>query len=176
MSTKTFRTAALAASAAAFALLVTACGDDAETTATPQNAPSAAPSAPAGSSAASVDGKALEATFDTTCAEQGDTLALALTDNANGAYGQLTVSATITGGDTVQAVGIAGTKGGDSGNPYTVGYGNGLPGGSAKVTKDGNTFTVTGEGVGAVDLTNPLAGPSSATFDITFACSDIVGA
>lgn len=176
MSTTTFRTtAAVAASAAVLALLVTACGDDAESPATPQDAPSAAPVAPGGKSAASVDGKALEATFDTTCAKQGDTLALALTDNANGAYGQLTVSATITG-DTVQAVGIAGTKAGDSGTPYAVGYGNGQPGGSAKLTKDGNTFTVTGEGVGAVDLTNPLAGPSTATFDITFACSDIVGA
>ncbi|MBF6356609.1 lipoprotein LpqH [Nocardia higoensis] len=171
----TFRTAALAASAAALALLVTACGDDAETTATPQNGPSAGPTAPANGSAASVDGKVLEATFDTTCAKQGDTLALALTDNANGAYGQLSVSATITG-DTVQAVGIAGTKGGASGAPYAVGYGNGQPGGSAKLTKDGNTFKVTGEGVGALDLTNPMAGPSTATFDITFACSDIVGA
>src|SRR5690606_16240030 len=104
MSTKTFRTAALAASAAALALLVTACGDDAESTATPQNGPSAAPTAPAGGSAAGVDGKALDATFVTTCAKQGDTLALALTDNANSTYGQLSVSATITGGDTVQAV------------------------------------------------------------------------
>ncbi|MBF6362787.1 lipoprotein LpqH [Nocardia farcinica] len=165
------------ASAAALALLVSACGDDTETAAptTSATTSAAAPAAPAGKSAAAVDGKALDAGFETTCAKQGDTLALALTDNNNATYGQLTVSATVTG-DTVQAVGIAGSKGGSAGMPYALGYGNGQPGGSAKLAKDGNTFTITGEGVGAPDMTNPLAGPSTATFEITFACTDIVGA
>ncbi|MBH0778646.1 lipoprotein LpqH [Nocardia bovistercoris] len=179
-TTSRFATAAVAATAAAFALFVTGCSDDSGSTATPASTPKASSqaatpaAAPGGKSAAAVDGKALDGKFDTTCAKQGNTLALALTDTANGTYGQLSVSATVVG-DTVQAVGIAGSKGGSNGLPYAVGYGNGQPGGSAKLVKDGNTFKVTGEGVGAPDMTNPLAGPSTAKFDITFACSTIVG-
>ncbi|WP_431954033.1 lipoprotein LpqH [Nocardia lijiangensis] len=179
MNAKYFRIGTAAIAAVALTGFLTACGDDSakSSPATSQQTTAAAPAGPAsGKSAALVDGKALTGTFDTTCAKQGDTLALALTDNNNAAYGQLTISATITGADTVQAVGIAGSKGGSSGLPYAVGYGNGQPGGSAKVVKDGNTYKVTGEGVGAPDLTNPLAGPSTSTFDITFACSTIVGA
>ncbi|MGV9301571.1 lipoprotein LpqH [Amycolatopsis sp. NPDC003676] len=80
-------------------------------------------------------------------------------------------SATVEG-DAVQAVAIGGTQGGSNGLPYAVGYGNGQPGGSAKLAKDGNTFRITGEGVSA-DMTNPLAGPTTAKFDITFACTTI---
>ncbi|WP_067477998.1 lipoprotein LpqH [Nocardia amamiensis] len=177
MNTIRFASAALAASAAVV-LLVTGCSDDASSSPVAP-APSSAepgPGAPAGKSIASVEGKALEAKFITTCAKQGGTLALALTDTDNAAYGNLSVSATITDADTVQAVAIAGSKGGDNGLPYAVGFGNGMPGGSAKVVKDGNTYKVTGEGVGAPDLTNPLAGPKTSKFDITFACSSIVGA
>ncbi|WP_067702966.1 lipoprotein LpqH [Nocardia jejuensis] len=188
MTTKQIRfTSAAFAATAAMALLVTGCSssDDSSSSST-SAAPastgsastgSAAPgtTASSGKSSATVDGKALDAKFDTTCAKQGDTLALALTDTGNATYGQLSVSATITGSDTVQAVGIAGSKGGSNGMPYAVGYGNGAAGGSAKVTKSGNTYTVTGEGVGAPDLTNPTAGVKNSTFDITFACSTIVG-
>ncbi|GEM31457.1 hypothetical protein NN3_24640 [Nocardia neocaledoniensis NBRC 108232] len=164
--------AALAASAAATALFVTGCSDDSGSTATPSSTGSAAPAPAAGKSAASVDGKAFDAKFETTCAKQGNTLALALTDLANATYGNLSVSASIEG-DTVQAVAIAGSQGGSNGLPYAVGYGNGQPGGSATLTKDGNTFKVTGEGVSAPDMTNPLAGPATAKFDITFACTTI---
>ncbi|WP_342800559.1 lipoprotein LpqH [Nocardia sp. No.11] len=163
--------AALAASAAATALFVTGCSDSG-TSSTPSSTGSAAPAPAAGKSTASVDGKEFAAKFDTTCAKQGGTLALALTDLANATYGNLSVSASVEG-DTVQAVAIAGTQGGSNGLPYAVGYGNGQPGGSAKLAKDGNTFRITGEGVSAPDLTNPLAGPATAKFDITFACTTI---
>ncbi|MEV0249608.1 lipoprotein LpqH [Nocardia sp. NPDC050712] len=170
-------TAAVLAATSALALGLTACGDDAKSSnPTPADKPAtSAAQAPAGKSAATVDGKALTAAFDTTCAKQGGILALALTDNNNAAHGQLTVSATISG-DTVQAVGIAGSKGGANGLPYAVGYGNGQVGGSAKLVKDGNTYKVTGEGVGTPDMTNPMAGAPAAKFDITFACTTIVGA
>ncbi|MFD8243869.1 MULTISPECIES: lipoprotein LpqH [unclassified Nocardia] len=174
MNTTSLRIAAAAIAAAAAVGVLTGCGDSKGSS--PAAPSSAQPAAPAGKSVASVDGKAFDAKFDTTCAKQGGTLALALTDTANSAYGNLSVSATITDANTVQAVAIAGSKGGDNGLPYAVGFGNGMPGGSAKVVKDGNTFKVTGEGVGAPDLTNPLAGPKTSKFDITFACSSIVGA
>ena len=155
--------------AAAVALLVSGCSDTGD-----NSGGGSSEQSPAGASAAAVDGKALDANFDATCAKQGDTLALALADTGNATYGDLAVSATITGTDTVQAVGIAGSKGGSNGLPYALGFGQGMPGGSAKVVKDGDTYTVTGEGVGAPDMSNPTA-PSSAKFDITFACSTVVG-
>ena len=158
--------------AAAVALLVSGCSDTSDNSGGGGSDQTAA--SPAGASAAAVDGKALDANFDATCAKQGDTLALALADTGNATYGDLAVSATITGTDTVQAVGIAGSKGGSNGLPYALGFGQGMPGGSAKVVKDGDTYTVTGEGVGAPDMSNPTA-PSSAKFDITFACSTVVG-
>ncbi|UGT62444.1 lipoprotein LpqH [Nocardia asteroides] len=165
--------ATTAAAAAALALLVTGCSDN--STDNPAPTSKAAPAAPsAGNSTAKVDGTTVDARFDTTCAKQGGTLALALTDLNNTTYGNFSVSATLQGEDTVQAVAIAGTKGGNSGTPYAVGYGAGAPGGSAKVTKNGTTYTVTGEGVGGVDLTNPLAGPKNIPFEITFACTTVV--
>ncbi|MEV6770022.1 lipoprotein LpqH [Nocardia sp. NPDC051030] len=185
MNTKSIRLASTAfAATAAVALLVTGCSND---NGSSSSSTSAAPgsSAPAnnapgttashvGKSSASVDGVALDAKFETTCVKQGGTLALALTDTANATYGQLSVSATVSG-DTVTAVGIAGSKGGSNGMPYAVGYGNGQQGGSAKLTKNGDTYTITGEGVGAPDMSNPLAGVKNSKFDITFACSSIVG-
>lgn len=135
---------------------------------------SATASSPAGGSSASVDGAALTAKFTTTCAKQGGVLALSLTDTDNATYGNLAVSATVSG-DNVTAVGIAGNKGGSNGLPYALGYGQGVPGGSASVKVNGTTYHVTGEGVGAPDLTNPTAAPPQKKFDITFACSTIVG-
>jgi lipoprotein LpqH len=175
--TACFGTAGIAA--VAFSLILTGCSDTPKNTsastsaAAPAGPASAAPSG-SGASAASVDGKALAAKFDTTCAQQGGVLALALTDLANATYGNLSVSASVTG-TTVQAVGIAGSKGGSSGLPYALGYGKGAPGGSAALAKSGNTFHLTGEGVGMPDPTNPTGGVKTAKFDITFACSTVVG-
>ncbi|AYF76378.1 hypothetical protein D7D52_23980 [Nocardia yunnanensis] len=188
MNSKPIRlTTAVLAATAATALLVTGCSssndNNAKSTTTAATATSAASSAAPGTTAApaggnssvSVDGKAITAKFDTNCAKQGGNLALALSDQGNATYGTLTASATITGDNTVQAVGIAGTKGGSNGAPYALGFGNGMPGGSATVTKSGNTYTVSGEGVGGVDMSNPMAGPKNEKFEIVFACSTVVG-
>lgn len=180
MSTTPIRlcTAAVAASAA-LALTLTGCGGSpkasAPSPAAPAPASPATSAAAAGASTVSVDGKAVSGTFTTTCVNQGGMLALALTDTGNSAYGNLAVSATVANGSTVQAVGITGSKGGSSGLPYAVGYGKGAPGGSASVTKSGNTFRVTGEGVGTPDPGNPMAGVKNSKFDITFACQNVIG-
>ncbi len=161
---------AVATVALAGGLFLTACGSsDDKPSATAVPAPVSG-----GASSATVDGKKLAEKFTTTCAKQGGLIALALNDPGNATYGELAVSATLSNESTVQAVGIAGSKGGANGLPYAVGYGQGAPGGSAKVTKDGNTFRVSGEGVGAPDLTNPTA-PKSSKFEIVFACDKIVG-
>lgn len=179
MNTKSIRLTTAIAAVAATALALTGCSDNSGSS--PTSSASSAPAAPgtaspSGKSTAAVDGKALDAKFETTCVKQGDTLALALTDTANSTYGQLSVSATLTGDNTVQAVGIAGSKGGDNGLPYAIGFGNGMPGGSAEVVKSGGTYTISGEGVGTPDMANPLAGAKNSKFEITFACSTIVGA
>jgi lipoprotein LpqH len=184
MNVKSIRlaTAATAVGVAALAAALTGCSDSkpaGQAASSPASAPASAPAAPgggaAGKSAVSVDGKTLAGNFETTCAEQGGVLALALTDNGNSTYGQLAVGATVAGTSTVQAVGITGSKGGSTGLPYAVGFGKGLPGGSAKVVQTGNTYHVTGEGVSAPDPANPTAGPKTSAFDITFACSTVVG-
>ncbi|MBF6171921.1 lipoprotein LpqH [Nocardia blacklockiae] len=175
MNSKQIRRTAAALAVAGLSVFAAACGDDSPTAApSPTQATAAPTQAAGGRSAALVDGKALDGKFETTCAKQGGVLALALTDIDNATYGRLSVSATLTDDHTVQAVGIAGSKGGSSGMPYAVGYGNGQPGGSATVVKDGNTYKVTGEGVAAPDMSNPLAAPATAKFDLTFACTTVV--
>ncbi len=173
--------AGLAASAA-LAPALTGCSSSPQTStpspvaaspAHPGTATSAA-TAP-GASPLSVDGRTVSANFSTTCVNQGGLIALALTDTGNATFGNLAVSATVSGGNSVQAVGITGSKGGSSGLPYAIGFGKGAPGGSASVTKNGNTFRVTGKGVGTPDPGNPLAGAKSSKFDITFACPSVVG-
>ncbi|RMI33996.1 lipoprotein LpqH [Nocardia stercoris] len=182
MNATTIRRVTVAAVAAAtLALASTACNSGSTPSAAPTSAAagsSAAPAAPggaapSGTSSVSLDGKALTGNFETTCAKTGGTIALSIDDAANSAYGNLAVSATVDG-TTVTAVAIAGTKGGANGVPLAVGYGKGAPGGSAKVSVTGKTYHVTGEGVGTPDLTNPTAVKTDA-FDITFACTDIVG-
>lgn len=165
---------ALAASAG-LVLALTGCSSSSSTApATSATHPSTAATAP-GSSTLSVDGKSVSGTFTTTCVNQSGLLALALTDTGNTTYGNLAVSATVSGGNSVQAVGITGSKGGSSSLPYAIGFGKGLPGGSASVTKSGNTFHVTGEGVGTPDPSNPMAQVKSSKFDITFACPTVIG-
>ncbi|MBJ8341823.1 lipoprotein LpqH [Antrihabitans sp. YC3-6] len=168
-------TSAAAAALCSIALVggLAACGSDDKSSDTTTSATTSAEAAggSGGASAVSVGGKEWTGEFATTCAKQGDTLALALADNANETYGTLGISATVSGEDKVTAVLIGGTKGGSGGLPYALGFGQGLAGGSATVSKDGDTYTVTGEGVGA-DLTDPS---KTTPFDITFACESIAG-
>ena len=148
-----------------------ACGSDDKSDSDTATTSAAAAGGSDGASAVSVGGTEWTGNFTTTCAKQGDTLALALADNANETYGTLGISATVSGEDKVTAVLIGGTKGGSGGLPYALGFGQGLSGGSATVSKDGDSYTVTGEGVGA-DLTDPT---KTTAFDITFACESVAG-
>ena len=165
-------TAALCFSAALIGGL-SACGDDkkddskaADTTSAAAAATGDKTDAPSGSkSSVTVDGKAWTGTFTTVCAKQGDLLALTIADPAGDATKG--ASATVKSDDTVSAVGIGNVASGG------LGYAEGAPGGSAKLTKDGKTYTVTGEATG-VDLANPLE-PKKSTYELVFACDTIVG-
>nr|WP_251012566.1 lipoprotein LpqH [Rhodococcus erythropolis] len=46
------------------------------------------------------------------------------------------------------------------------------PAGLPVPSKDGNTFVVTGEGIGARDKGNPT---ETSSFEITFACESVIG-
>ena len=116
--------------------------------------------------------KTLDAKFETKCAKDGGTTVMTLLDAENPTYGMLTVSAIVDESGTVQTAGIAGSEGGSNGLPYTAGYAPGLPGGSASAKQNGNTFVVTGEGIGARDKGNPT---ETSSFEITFACESIIG-
>ena len=118
-----------------------------------------------GTSSVTVDGKKWAGTLTATCAKQGDTLALAIADPSGDATKG--AGASIKGDDTVQAVAVGdASKGG-------AGYAPGTPGAKASVTKDGNTYTVTGVAV-SVDMANPTK-PKNVDFTIVFACDTVVG-
>ncbi|MFE5876980.1 lipoprotein LpqH [Rhodococcus sp. NPDC056506] len=159
---------AFAATIAAVALFASACGSDSDKTGSDKPAAGASSAA----SSVTVGGKALDATFETKCAKDGGTTVMTLLDAENPTYGMLTVSAIVDESGTVQTAGIAGSEGGSNGLPYTAGFAPGLPGGSATAKQDGNTFVVTGEGIGARDKGNPT---ETSSFEITFACESIIG-
>jgi len=159
---------AVAATIAAVALFTAACGSDSDKTDSEKTATGAS----SATSSVSVGGKALDAKFETKCAKDGGTTVMTLLDAENATYGVLTDSAIIDESGTVQTAGIAGSEGGSNGLPYTAGFAPGLPGGSASAKQDGNTFVVTGEGIGARDGSNPT---ETSSFEITFACESVIG-
>lgn len=159
---------AVAATLAAVALFASACGSDSDKTDSDKSAAGAS----SATSSATVGRKTLDAKFETKCAKDGGTTVMTLLDAENPTYGMLTVSAIVDESGTVQTAGIAGSEGGSNGLPYTAGYAPGLPGGSASAKQDGNTFVVTGEGIGARDKGNPT---ETSSFEITFACESIIG-
>ena len=152
---------------------LSACGDDkkddskaADTTSAAAATTGAKTDTASGSkSSVTVDGKAWTGSFSTACAKQGDLLALTIADLSGDATKG--ASATIKSDDTVSAVGIGNVASGG------LGYAEGAPGGSAKLEKDGKTYTVTGEATG-VDLANPLE-PKKSTYELVFVCDTIVG-
>ena len=119
----------------------------------------------AGKSSVKVDGTAWEGNYSSKCTKVGDTTALSIYEASGDA--RKGGGATINGADTVVSVGLGESSSG-------LGYSLGAPGvAPAKVVKDGNTFTVTGEAFGA-DLANPTQ-PKKSTFEIVFACDAVTG-
>ncbi|MEO6473190.1 MAG: lipoprotein LpqH [Aeromicrobium sp.] len=142
------------------------CGSSkSDTKSTTTDTKTSAPASGGGSSSVVVDGKKWTGNFTTSCAKQGDTLALAIADPSGDATKG--AGATIKGDNTVQAVAVGdATKGG-------AGYAAGTPGGKASVAKDGDTYTVSGVAI-SVDMADPTA-QKKVNFKIVFACESIVG-
>lgn len=112
-----------------------------------------------GSYEATVDGKAIEVDDPTiVCQEAAGMMNLAVGSGNAGLSAQLTV------GDapTVKAVGMM------DGDGNAVAYAEGSPMGSAQVTKDGDTYTVTGEGI-VTDINNPMS-METKPFELKITC------
>ena len=114
-----------------------------------------------GEASVTVDGKALELTSkQVVCTENGGKTIIAI-GNGSGTAG---IGATLTTGDNpeVETVGLGATNG------VALGWARGVPGGDAKVTKNGKTYDITGN-VPAVDMSNPTA-MNKKSFEIKVTC------
>ncbi|MDJ1371992.1 lipoprotein LpqH [Gulosibacter molinativorax] len=116
----------------------------------------------AGSAEVIIDGETIDIPNpNVQCGESGDTFAIAVTspDLAEGT----TFGALLTAGDspTVSTVALAQSDG------VSVAYTEGT-GGAAEVTVDGNTYTISGSGMG-VDATDP-ASAGDVEFSFTVTC------
>lgn len=119
-----------------------------------------------GASSITVDGTKWDGNYTTTCAKLGDILTLTLADvDGTASKG---VAITLNGDGSVDAVALGDpTSGGIAAKPS-------IPnGGTAEVSNDGNTYTITGEAVG-IDLANPTE-PTKSEYEVVVACETILG-
>lgn len=118
---------------------------------------SATAAAGKGTAKVTVDGKDQSITGDIGCSTSGETVAISIGDQSKGLVG-----ATLQGSD-VQTVGII-----LDGKPLA--YTKGVPGGDAKLSKDGSKYNISGNLTGMPDMSNPMAGPSTHPFTMEVTC------
>lgn len=126
---------------------------------------SAAQVATGGSTTVTVEGQDLAGLdLDTvTCVKAGGKINVA--SGAIGGQQGLGVVMTDEATPKVESVGLV-----VDGNALAVASMGGASTGSADVSVDGNTYTITGEATGA-DMANPMAGMISKKFEITVSCN-----
>ncbi|MDR3659998.1 MAG: lipoprotein LpqH [Mycobacterium sp.] len=155
-----------AAGAAILAVGLTGCSKDKSSSSGSSATASASASVPgggntsagAGTAKVTIDGKAQDVQGQIGCTTAGGNVVIAI-GNATGGLG-----VTLTDADppVVKTVGL-GNVGGTA-----LGYTEGAPGGDAKATKDGKTYTITGTATG-VDMANPME-PAKKPFEIDVTC------
>ncbi len=143
------------------------CGEDnksSATTETMETATAGTATATAGASNAKVvvDGQEQNIQGQVACTTTGDTVNIAIGDATTGIGAVLSN----TQPPDVMSVGLGNVSG------VTLGYGQGVPEGvnqsNAEATKDGNTYKITGTGMG-VDPANPLQ-PVYKSFEMNVTC------
>lgn len=152
--------------AAGTAMLV-GCSDDKATTSESTAAESAQTAAAdaGGQTEVKVDGADL-AGLDlnsVTCVKQGGKINVA--SGAIGGQQGLGIVMTDEATPVVESLGMV-----VDGNALAVANAMGAKSGSAEVTVDGDSYTITGEAVGA-DMANPMAGMITKPFTVTVTCS-----
>ena len=116
-----------------------------------------------GKAKVTVDGKDQNIQGTIACVTQGDTVNIAIGDTAAGST--TGISAQVTTGDSPTVKNVAlGTVDGIA-LAYTPGTGQG----NAEAKKDGKTYTISGNAVGA-DMSNPMAGMQTKPFQIEVTC------
>lgn len=150
-------------------MLLMACSDNNSSNKGSASATATAPSnvavSSSGKTSVKVDGNDLPGLDlnSVTCVKQGDTINIA----SAAIGGQQGLGVVMTNGQPpkVQSLGMV-----VDGNALAVADNMGVKSGSAEVTVEGNTYTITGEAAGA-DMKNPMAGMISKKFAITVTCS-----
>jgi ipoprotein LpqH len=112
-----------------------------------------------GSAKVTVDGQDQSVSGKIACGTQGNTVSMTVGDPT--AQNAVTAQVTTDNPPVVNTVHI----GGASGQGLTMGPGMG----DATATKDGNTYKITGH-VGAVDMSNPMAGVQTKPFTMEISC------
>lgn len=148
-----------AASMAIAAIALSGCSSNASKKSAPSG--SSEPSAETNSHASKVviDGKDQNIQGTTVCTTVAGTVNIAIGAATTG------IGAVLTDGNppTVKSVGLGNVNG------VTLGYTAGVGQGNAAVTKNGNTYTITGKATG-VDMANPMQ-PVTKSFEIEANCS-----
>ncbi|WP_439029662.1 lipoprotein LpqH [Gordonia terrae] len=139
--------------AAAVAVALTACGSD--------DSSSSSSGSTDAEASVTVDGKELELSDKTVgCTDTAGKVTIGI-GSGSGTSG---IGVVLTSGDSpeVESVGLGSLDG------VTLGYQKGAGQGSAEVTKDGDTYTVSGEASG-IDLANPTQ-PVTKAYEIKVTC------
>ncbi|WP_183473617.1 lipoprotein LpqH [Mycolicibacterium iranicum] len=153
---------------AAGAALVVGCSDDKGSTAassSSENTQASAEASSGGKTEVKVDGADL-AGLDlnsVTCVKQGGKINVA--SGAIGGQQGLGIVMTDEATPVVESLGMV-----VDGNALAVTNAMGAKSGAAEVTVDGESYTITGEAVGA-DMSNPMAGMITKPFTVAVTCS-----
>jgi lipoprotein LpqH len=111
----------------------------------------------AGTAMVTIDGQPQEIKGQVACTTAAGTMNIAVGDQTTGIGVMMSPDAS-----KVTSVGLGNVNG------VAMGYQEGAPGGSASVTKDGQTYTITGTATG-VDIANPMQ-PMTKPFEIKVSC------
>lgn len=111
-----------------------------------------------GQARVSIDGQDQTVEGTVVCTAMGGNIQIAIGNATQG------IGAQVSEGDSpaVHQVGLGNING------VALGFQEGAPGGEATVTKDGNTYTITGTATG-VDMANPMQ-PLTKPFEIAVTC------
>jgi lipoprotein LpqH len=111
-----------------------------------------------GDAKVTIDGKDQSISGNIGCVTQANTVNIALGDASGGLSAQLTTDDP----PKVNAVAL----GNFNGTPLAVGPGAG----DATATKDGRKYTIKGNAIAGIDMSNPMAGPAKKPFEIVVSC------
>lgn len=113
--------------------------------------------AAAGTATVTIDGKPKDISGQVVCSTVGGNFNIAVGETGTGVAVAMAPDAS-----KVMSVGLGNVNG------AALGFQDGMPGGNASATKDGNTYTINGTATG-VDLANPMQ-PMTKPFEIRVTC------